>query len=297
MDVKLLVTDGNGTFAETVWTKPEITDTEIEVKAIMTGVCRSDIDMMTGQFGPLPIHMSGHEGLGQVTKIGEYVTDVNVGDIVATRGEPAYADCYNVKRNEYVIVPEASPDYILEPVACGINVVEQNLQQIQLRQGEGSRLLIKGSGFLAYCAYTTLQQRNVDFDIDVVGSSNQHLWGDKLQTAPTGEYDIIIDLKGDTKTFTDPIYKENALIIVGSNMQVNMNLNNLLWKAVTVTFPSPRNPNFIKCMRLAEVWISEGVLEVDSFWTTSYNRHTDWQKAFEDGVNRPVGYSRGYIEW
>ena len=67
MDVKLLVTDGKGKFTETNWTKPEITNDEIEVKAIFTGVCRSDIDMMTGKFGPLPIHMSGHEGLGQVT--------------------------------------------------------------------------------------------------------------------------------------------------------------------------------------------------------------------------------------
>ena len=297
MDVKLLVTDGKGKFTETNWTKPRITDNEIEVKAMFTGVCRSDIDMMTGKFGPLPIHMSGHEGVGQVSAIGKNIIDCNVGDIVATRGEPAYADYYNVRNQEYVVVPEASPEYILEPVACGINIVEQNIEQIIQREGDDSRILIKGSGFLAYCAYTTLLQRNIQADIDVVGSSNTHLWDNKLQDAPNGIYDVIIDLKGDPNTFTDVIYKDNALIIAGSNMQVNMDLNNLLWKAVTVNFPSPRNPNFYKCMQIAETWVSNGVLEVDSFWTTSYNRHTEWQKAFEDGVNRPTGYSRGYIEW
>jgi len=297
MDVKLLVTDGKGKFTETNWTKPKITDNEIEVRAVLTGVCRSDIDMMTGKFGPLPIHMSGHEGVGQVTKVGENIIDTNVGDIVATRGEPAYADYYNVKQNEYVVVPDALPEYILEPVACGINVVEQNMQQMLLRQDDDLRILIKGSGFLAYCAYTTLVRRGVEADIDVVGSSNTHLWGNKLQDAPKGLYDVIIDLKGDPNTFTDVIYKDNALIIAGSNMQVNMDLNNLLWKAVTVNFPSPRNPNFIECMRLAEAWITNGVLEVDSFWTRSYNRTTEWQKAFADGLNRPNGYSRGYIEW
>jgi hypothetical protein len=67
---RLLFTDGKGSFQETAWEKPEITADEIEVRSVMTGVCRSDIDMMNGLFGPLPINMHGHEGLGQVTAVG-----------------------------------------------------------------------------------------------------------------------------------------------------------------------------------------------------------------------------------
>ena len=89
----------------------------------MTGVCRSDIDMMMGNFGPLPLGMQGHEGLGQVTRVGSLVTDVKEGDYVATRGEPAYADYYNVRSDEFVVVPELDSKYILEPVACGINCI------------------------------------------------------------------------------------------------------------------------------------------------------------------------------
>ena len=305
MDVNLLITDGKGKFTEVGWSKPEIADDEIEVKAIMTGVCRSDIDMMTGEFDPLPIHMSGHEGLGLVTKIGDNINNVNPGDFVATRGEPAYADYYNVKYNEYVVVPEAHPRYILEPVACGINVIEQNMQQIlQRTTTEFSRILIRGTGFLAYCAYRTLKQRCVQGMIDIVGKSNRDLWNsclderndELLDQSPRGYYDVVIDLKGCPDTFTSH-FRDNALLIVGSNMQVNMNLQKLLWGAVTINFPSPRNPNFIECMRLAEAWITNGVLNVDSFWTRSYNRTTEWQKAFADGLNRPNGYSRGYIKW
>ena len=95
MLVKLLHTDGKGKFLERTWTKPAMKSDEIEVKAIMTGICRSDIDMMNGDFGPLPLHMQGHEGLGQVTKVGaDVMGKVQVGDYVATRGEPAYADYY-----------------------------------------------------------------------------------------------------------------------------------------------------------------------------------------------------------
>ena len=35
----------------------------------MTGVCRSDIEMMIGNFGPF-LYMQGHEGLGQVVEVG-----------------------------------------------------------------------------------------------------------------------------------------------------------------------------------------------------------------------------------
>ena len=71
---RCLQTTGQGHFEEVVFDKPEPTSEQIEVRAIMTGVCRSDIDMMQGNFGPLPLEMQGHEGLGQVTKVGALVT-------------------------------------------------------------------------------------------------------------------------------------------------------------------------------------------------------------------------------
>jgi hypothetical protein len=50
-------------------------------------------------------------------------------------------------------------------------------------------------------------------------------------------------------------------------------------------------------MYFAKHWIENGYLEVDSFWTRCYNRNTEWQQAFADGMDRPNGYSRGYIKW
>lgn len=297
MKSKILVTTGKGYFEEQEWNKPAITDTEIEVKALMTGVCRSDIDMMQGNFGPLPLEMQGHEGLGVVTRVGNAVVDAKVGDFVATRGEPAYSDYYNSRQNEYIVVPEADSKYILEPIACGINVVLQAEQELRNREGKDKRLLILGSGFLAWVAYNTLVLDTFKFDIDVVGSSNKNLWGDKLQSKLEGTYDVIIDLSSKPDVFDNVIYNENALIILGSQKTITTDFAGFLWKACTVIFPSPRTSNFIKCMRVAKKWIEEGNLKVDNFWTKSYNRSTGWQKAFEDGVNRPKNYSRGYIQW
>ena len=295
MQVKLLATSGQGKFVETDYTLMDPAPTDIRVRAIMTGVCRSDIDMMQGEFGPLPLDMQGHEGLGQVVSVGSEVTDVKVGDIVATRGEPAYADYYNAKKREYVRVPEAEPKYIIEPVACGINIVEQPREEIRKRQG--GRLLILGSGFLAWVAYHDIQWNKFDFEVDVVGSANKELWGDLLKSEYSGKYDVVIDLSGRDDVMTKDILNVGALVVFGSQKPTTTDFRYLLWNACTMVFPSPRNDDFYYWMKKAVYKIQAGELVVDKFWTAGYNRDTEWERAFDDGVNRPQFYSRGYIFW
>jgi D-arabinose 1-dehydrogenase-like Zn-dependent alcohol dehydrogenase len=300
MIVRCLQTTGQGQFEEVQYNKPSPAPYEIEVKAVMTGVCRSDIDMMLGDFGPLPLHMQGHEGIGQVTRIGSNIVTTRVGDFVATRGEPAYADFYNVKMDEYVEIPEADPKYILEPVACGINLINQSKEEIEKRQGknDNTRILIIGSGFLAWVAYHTVLLNGFIYHIDVLGSSNLDLWGDKLLLGTSESYDVVIDLSGKYELGTEINLNNNALIIDGVGKAVSkQEAQSQLWKAVTTIKPSPRNPQFIDCMHMAKYWIENGYLEVDSFWTRCYNRNTEWQQAFADGKDRPNGYSRGYIKW
>ena len=295
---RVLVTTGNGKFEESFYDVPALLgDDHIFVRSVMTGVCRSDIDMMQGNFGPLPLNMQGHEGLAQVVKVGKNVKDVKAGDYVATRGEPAYADEYTVRPREYVRVPEAHPRYILEPVACGINVVQQPIREIAERSGPGRRLLILGSGFLAWVAYNTLLLNHLDFDITVYGRSNKELWGDALSPEYQGKFDVVIDLSPHSDVFSNDILNNEALVVMGVEKEITTSFNSLLWKACTMVFPSPRTDRFYKCMQDAEYWITNGDLKVDSFWTKGYNRDTEWRQAFADGVNRPAGYSRGYIKW
>jgi len=289
---RCLQTTGQGYFEQVTYDIPPLTEDEICVRAVMTGVCRSDIDMMQGNFGPLPLGMQGHEGLGQVIGIGANITNVNFGDYVATRGEPAYADIYNVRADEYVFVPEAHPRYIIEPVACGINAVDVADCSRQ------DKILIIGSGFLAWVAYHTLTKFKHCEHVDVVGSSNIDLWGDRLLLGTTESYDVVIDLSGKYALGIDINLNNNALIVDAIGKAVSKEeAQQQLWKATTTIKPSPRNPNFHQCMKDAVWMIENGYLEVDSFWTRCYNRNTEWQQAFADGVDRPNGYSRGYIKW
>jgi threonine dehydrogenase-like Zn-dependent dehydrogenase len=289
---RCLQTTGQGFFEEVEYELPSLRPTDICVKAVMTGVCRSDIDMMQGNFGPLPLHMQGHEGLGQVVDVGSEVTNVEKGNFVATRGEPAYADFYNVRKDEYVQVPEAHPRYIIEPVACGINTIDVADVDRQ------DKILIIGSGFLAWVAYHTLTKFKHCENVDVLGSSNIDLWGDKLLIATGESYDVVIDLSGKYELGTEINLNNNALIVDAVGKAVSKEeAQQQLWKAVTTIKPSPRNQNFHQCMKDAVWMIENGYLEVDSFWTRCYNRTTEWQQAFADGKDRPSGYSRGYIKW
>jgi threonine dehydrogenase-like Zn-dependent dehydrogenase len=289
---RCLQTTGQGYFEEVTYDLPPLTENEICVRAVMTGVCRSDIDMMNGDFGPLPLHMQGHEGLGQVIGIGANITNVKFGDYVATRGEPAYADIYNVRKDEYVFVPEAHPRYIIEPVACGINAVDVADCSRQ------DKILILGSGFLAWVAYHTLTKFKHCENVDVLGSSNIDLWGDRLLLGTTDSYDVVIDLSGKYALGTDINLNNNALIVDAVGKAVSREeAQQQLWKAVTTIKPSPRNTNFHQCMKDAVWMIENGYLEVDSFWTRGYNRNIEWQQAFADGMDRPNNYSRGYIRW
>ena len=295
---RILQTTGYGYFTETEYNVPPLGENEICVRNVMTGVCRSDIDMMQGNFGPLPLHMQGHEGLGQVIGIGANIRHVKFGDYVATRGEPAYADMYNVRDKEFVVVPEAHPRYILEPVACAVNVIYQPMIEIAKRIGAGKKLLIIGSGFLAYVAYQILQINALDFEIDVLGSHNLELWDDKLLVTTTESYDVVIDLSGKFELGTEIGLNNNALIIDAVGKAVSYKeAQQQLWKACTTIKPSPRNDGFHQCMLDAKYWIKMGRINVDKFWTKAYNRNTEWQQAFADGKDRPNGYSRGYIKW
>lgn len=300
--VRQLITQGNGEFIEKDYIVPMLLKDEIRVCAVMTGVCRSDIDMMTGDFTLLPTQMHGHEGLGQVVAVGNDIDDCEIGDYVATRGEPAYADMYNCKKGTYCVVPEASPEYIIEPVACAVNMEFVCADELKKRN-EGNMLII-GSGFLAKVFHQTLLEFDYDFEIDVWGNANQDWFNPNVNqqflngSKPNKTYDVIVDLKGESKIANVKV-NPNALVILASapNRQYNFPLEDWLWNNVTIKMPSPRAETFHEAMKWATYAVSTSKIELDNVWTKGYNRETNWKQAFKDGYDRPANYSRGYIVW
>ena len=137
------------------------------------------------------------------------------------------------------------------------------------------------------------------FEVDVLGKSNKELWGDKLKDSLDHTYDIVIDLNTRDEVFTQDIVKEQGLIVLGAEKSkgITTRFEKLLWNAVTVIFPSPRQKNFKRCMEMAVKMIETGALNIDEFWTKGYDRLSEWEDAFKESDNRKPGFNRGYIEW
>ncbi|MFC4535482.1 Zn-dependent alcohol dehydrogenase [Sphaerisporangium dianthi] len=69
--------------------------TDVRVKVKATGVCHSDLSVLTGVLPmPLPV-IPGHEGAGEVVEVGDHVTTVKPGDHVIINWTPACGACPN----------------------------------------------------------------------------------------------------------------------------------------------------------------------------------------------------------
>jgi len=337
---RLFYTNGNRDIVETTYDKPKPAKDQIEVKSIYTGVCRSDVDMYDGKFHLPSIYMQGHEGLGRVTKVGsELKNEIEVGDYVATRGEPAFADYYNVNKDSYVILNHwyndglPDPSYIIEPVACGVNLVAESvgLKRHQhhktidfmaftntknsspgwssVEKEKIKNILILGTGFLATVVNAALKENCKTPDITVVGRANQHYWiGEKLRyltdiddLEDDERFDVIYDISPKARYVAPSVHHladAGTLVVAAEKMPaVAYPINELLWKSARVLYPSPRSKNFQTVMHEAVAMVQYEQVDVSGLWTQEYDRDTEVKQAFEDGLNRKEGYSRGYIKW
>ena len=307
MKVKLLYTTGKNDLCETIWNKPEPAKDEIEVKAVMTGLCSSDVAMYQGTFTTLPMDIQGHEGLGIVSKVGSLVEanmGLKTGDIVATRGEPGFADYYNAKMGTFIKVPKADPKYILEPVACGINVANAVYNHSEDKE---QKIAIIGTGFLARVTHYVLKRAGYK-NFYVYGKAYPEHWekqdvvrmthtGFHLQM-PTGihGFDAFIDYTSKPQYITSNYVNENGIFVMAAEKKVdNIDFSKYLWNNITIKFPSPRDKTFIDSMRYARECIKSGSLKVSDMWEKEYERD-DAKNAFENKANG-IDKGRTYIKW
>ena len=309
MKVKLLYTTGDNNLIEEIWDKPEPAKDEIEVKTALTGICSSDVAMYKGEFTILTKDIQGHESLGIVSKVGSIV-EANIGlkegDIVATRGEPGFADYYNAKQGTFVKVPKVDKKYILEPVACGINVANAVYNHSEDKE---QSIAIIGTGFLARVTHYTLKRAGYK-NFTVYGSAYPEYWDNQEVTQikhsgfhlqmPTNRtttgYDAFIDFSSKPQYITSNYVNDNGIFVLAAEKKVdNLDFSKYLWGNITIKCPSPRDKSFIDSMRYARECIRSNSLKVSDMWEMGYDRD-DAKKAFENKVNG-IDKGRTYLKW
>jgi threonine dehydrogenase-like Zn-dependent dehydrogenase len=306
--MKILHTTGKRDITELDYDLPKMQNNQIKIKTVMCGVCRSDVAAYAGWENPMPLGQQGHEGLGIVMEVGKEVNKkVSVGDYVSTWSDPAYGDFYYANEKEFVVVPSLDKKYILQPTACAINIVAKT---IHYGKGIATPLLIIGSGFMSLIIGQYLNHFKIPYI--VAGSSHKEQWK-KLNVNLTTvnelveqerKFEWIIDLSSKAENFyliAEKLGALEALICYAATpfTKVETNFFESCWNCHTFIMPSPRNKDFPYKMEFTKDLIVSGIIDPSEFWTCEYKRsdYNSVKKAFEDGVNRPKDYLRGYIKW
>lgn len=313
--INYLHTTGNRDIAIHEGELPEMQPYQIKIKTVLCGICRSDIGAYMGAEHPMPEMQQGHEGLGIVVEVGKAVKKpVRVGDIVSTWSDPAYATFYYANEEQFTVVPEISPKYILQPAACAINIGNKTLRQLQFIFNKKPNMyytqpniLILGSGFMSFVLAQYFRNLNINFDI--VGRSHPVIWKRlKIEIHPnipegSDLYDAVIDLtsKGTNYDKIVRLTKPEGLVCYASTPfdPVTTNFFDACWKCLTFIMPSPRNSDFDEMMDLTSSLIEQEKINMDGLWSCGYDRHDydDVKRGFEDGMNRTHDYIRGYFRF
>ena len=83
---------------------------EVRVRLRATGVCHSDLSVLTGVIPSAMPAVLGHEGAGEVIEVGEQVTSVSPGQRVVISWTPACGDCEECRRG----IPFLCLTYVVE---------------------------------------------------------------------------------------------------------------------------------------------------------------------------------------
>ena len=304
MKVNLLHSFGDYTIDRYEHELPEMQDNEMLVKTIYTGICRSDIDQYTGKIA-IPFGHFGHESVGQIVKTGKLVTQFQEGDFVASRNDPAFSDYFYANEANTVLIPEASPKYIIEPVACSVNIA-----QAAVDNAENLNFLFIGSGYVSNIAAQYLKYINPSANIYVIGSHNVNEWNAINATFTSFKelneqeklFTNIIELSGNAENYEQisSVADVGAHICLAASFgkPISTNFWNPLWNNLTYRFPSPRTKHFIDCMQLSAQLIERNNLLVDWAWTHEYEVN-NFKQAFNESVNRnsEKRFVRSYLKW
>lgn len=280
--------------------RKKIEDNEIEIKTSLCGICNSDIGVYGGYEHPMPVYHFGHEGAGVVSKVGKNIKNVKEGDCVSTISDPAYSEYYTAKSDEYISIPQINKKFIIQPVACALNILEKTLNYNK----ENKDILLVGSGFMSliiaeYCI------KFHKIKIDICGKSNKEKWDElnlklnDIDNIKENSYDYIIDLSSKAENFKKitNICKNEGIINYASTPRNDIvtNFFKNCWKCHTILMPSPRNFNFINSMKLSVELIKNNILNTEKLWTKGFKMFEEYKEGFEAGLNRDSNYIRGYF--
>ena len=246
--------------------------------------------------------MFGHEGMGTVVDKGKDVKDVEVGDCVATFWHPAYAQHYICPEDTYAKIPEISIDYLVQPAACALNVLDYIHPDFMHLDHSDKNILVIGSGYMALVLAQVVGDNWV-----FAGNHNKEffwLWKRDLKTMADikgMQFDTIIEMssrKGVVQRIPELLKENGELIFVATPPAIEeVDFFPWSWKAATIKFPSPRSEYFYGTFCKTIDMVSKNELKLRPLYTHIYDWNTEFEKGFVEGNQRTEGYIKGVFKF
>ncbi len=292
---------------------------EVRVRLEGCGVCASNVEPFEGQpWSQFPGDAGGlgHEGWGVVDAIGEGVTEVAVGDRVATLSGKSFAG-HDIARADMVVrLPEtlAGQPFPGEPLGCAMNIFRRS----DVRAGQW--VAIVGIGFLgavltrlateAGATVIAISRREESLDLarrygatETIPMHDHHgiIAGVRRLTAERGCERVIeavgkqwpLDLAGEL------VADGGKLIVAGYHQdgprQVSMQMWN--WKGIDVVNAHERDPAVqMQGLREAVDAVATGRVELGPLLTHRYPL-ARVAEAIEATRDKPAGFVKAVIEY
>ena len=290
---------------------------EVEVRVEGCGVCGSNVPVWEGRpwFGyPLRAGNPGHEGWGEVVRVGAGVSDVRVGQRVAFLSDTSFAEYDTVEAGCVVPLPEALDGLPFpgEAFGCAVNV----MRRAAVRAGD--LVAVVGVGFLgavvahaaarAGARVVALSRRPCALEVaEAMGARATVRITDEREVATRvtelcdGELcDVVVEATGSQRGLdlaTDLVRVRGRLVVAGyhqdGHRQVNMQLWN--WRGIDVVNAHERDRSeYVRGMREAAREVAEGRLDVGPLLTHLFplGRLGD---ALRMASTRPPGFLKALV--
>ena len=209
---------------------PSIGDHEVLIRTIACGVCSGDVFVYRNR-GTMAEEYSrlGHEGTGEIVKLGKAVTGFQLGDVVTTLSYPAYAEYFTARPDQMVkLPPGVDPVAALgEAIACCVHAGNR------FGTKPGDKVAIVGCGFMGLVCQQLAKLQGADFILGIDPLPDRQRMstqlGADLAISPLdfsavdivdqfGAFDVVIEAAGVQSAVdlcTDLVAEHGKIILIG----------------------------------------------------------------------------------
>ncbi len=299
--------------------RPQPKDDEVRIQLEGCGVCASNLPPWEGRpwFNyPYEPGQLGHEGWGVIDKVGDHVSDLEIGDRVAFLSNHSYAE-YDVAPQKAVI--KLSPEldgqaFPGEPLGCAINIFKRSGIQ------SGDTVAIVGIGFLgalltrlvshAGARVIAVSRRPFSLDFarqmgatETIGMGETWQIVERVKELTNGAMcDVVIEAVGKQNALdvASALTKEMGRLIIAGYHQDGLrevNMQQWNWRGLDVINAHEREERkYLEGIEQAAEAMSNRVLEPAPLFTHSYGlgQLADALNATRD---RPDGFMKALIRF